>query len=66
MVNNWENIIVGISGRFLKNKLYVSIQGEVLFAKSVTPYWTNNYGDTEYWRRNRLERFPCDIMIHVA
>nr|WP_320059720.1 outer membrane beta-barrel family protein [uncultured Bacteroides sp.] len=49
------NTNLGISGRFFKDKLYVSIQGEDLFAKSVTPYWTNNYGDTEYWRRNRYD-----------
>lgn len=46
---------VGISGRFFKKKLYVSVTGEDLFAKSVTPWWTNNYNDTEYWRRNRYD-----------
>ncbi|MDR3118959.1 MAG: outer membrane beta-barrel family protein [Mediterranea sp.] len=49
------NTNAGVSGRFYKNKLYVSIEGEDLFAKSVTPRWTNNYGDTEYWRRNRYD-----------
>ncbi len=49
------NSNAGISARFFKNKLYVSIQGQDLFARSVTPYWTNNYDDTEYWRRNRYD-----------
>ncbi len=49
------NTNAGISGRFFKSKLYVSIQGQDLFAKSVTPWWTNNYNDTEYWRRNRYD-----------
>ncbi len=46
---------VGISGRFFKKKLYISITGQDLFAKSVTPWWTNNYNDTKYWRRNRYD-----------
>lgn len=49
------NTSVGISGRFFKNKLYVSIQGQDLFAKSVASWWTNNYNDTEYWRRNKFD-----------
>jgi hypothetical protein len=46
---------IGVSGRFFKKKLYVSITGQDLFAKSVTPWWTNNYNDTEYWRRNKYD-----------
>ncbi len=49
------NTNAGISGRFFKSKLYVSIHGQDLFAKSVTPWRTNNYNDTEYWRRNRYD-----------
>jgi hypothetical protein len=46
---------VGISGRFCKNKLYVSIQGNDLFAKGVASCYTNNYGDTEEWYRGRFD-----------
>lgn len=57
---------IGISGRFFKNKLYVSIQGQDLFAKSVTPWWTNNYGDTEYWRRNRYDTRGVNLTLRYT
>jgi hypothetical protein len=46
---------VGVSSRFFKKKLYVAVTANDLFDKSVTPSWTNNYGDTEYWRHNRYD-----------
>lgn len=49
------NTNAGISGKFLNNKLYVSLEGQDLFAKGVTPWWENNYGNTSYWRRNRYD-----------
>lgn len=60
------NTNVGISGRFCKNKLYVSIEGEDLFAKSVTPQWTNNYADTEYWRRNRYDTRGVSVTLRYT
>lgn len=49
------NTSAGISGRFFKKKLYLAVTGQDLFAKSVASWWTNNYNDTEYWRRNRYD-----------
>ena len=46
---------VGISGQFFNNKLYISLEGQDLFARGVTPWWENNYGDTNYWRRNKYD-----------
>jgi len=60
------NTNVGVSGRFCKNKLYVSIEGEDLFAKSVTPQWTNNYADTEYWRRNRYDTRGISLTLRYT
>lgn len=60
------NTNVGISGNFCKNKLYISIEGEDLFAKSVTPWWTNNYGDTEYWRRNRYDTRGVSLTLRYT
>lgn len=57
---------IGISGRFCKNKLYISLIGEDLFAKSVTPWWTNNYGDTEYWRRNRYDTRGVSLTLRYT
>lgn len=57
---------IGLSGRFFKNKLYVSVQGKDLFAKSVTPWWTNNYGDTEYWRSNRYDTRGVNITLRYT
>lgn len=57
---------VGISGRFCKNRLYVSIEGEDLFAKSVTPQWTNNYADTEYWRRNKYDTRGISLTLRYT
>jgi hypothetical protein len=46
---------IGISRSFYKNKLYVSVQGNDLFAKGVASCYTNNYGDTEHWWRGRYD-----------
>lgn len=45
----------GISGNFLKKKLYVSIQGNDFFRRSVTPYIESYYGDIYSWRRNKYD-----------
>ncbi len=60
------NTNAGISARFFKNKLYVSIQGQDLFAKSVTPWWTNNYGDTKYWRRSRYDTRGVNFLLRYT
>lgn len=60
------NTNVGISGRFCKNKLYVSVGGEDLFAKSVTPQWTNNYADTEYKRHNRYDTRGVSLTLRYT
>lgn len=60
------NTNVGVSGRFCKNKLYISLEGEDLFARSVTPSWTNNYADTEYWRRNRYDTRGVSLTVRYT
>ena len=45
----------GISGNFFKKKLYVSIQGNDFFRRSVTPYIESYYGDVYSWRRNKYD-----------
>lgn len=57
---------VGVSGRFCKNKLYVAVEGQDLFAKSTTPWWENNYGDTSYWRRNRYDTRGVNLTVRYT
>lgn len=57
---------IGISSRFYKNKLYVSIQGNDLFARGVASRYTNNYGDTEEWYRGRFDTRGINLTIRYT
>lgn len=57
---------IGISGRFYKNKLYVSVQGNDLFAKGVASCYTNNYGDTEKWYRGRFDTRGMNVTLRYT
>jgi hypothetical protein len=60
------NTDIGIADYFFKKKLYIAVSGNDLFAKSVTPWWTNNYGDTEYWRRNRYDTRSVNFTLRYT
>ncbi len=57
---------IGISGRFCKNKLYVSLQGNDLFAKGVASCYTNNYADTEQWYRGRFDTRGVNLTVRYT
>ena len=57
---------IGISGRFCKNKLYISIQGNDLLAKGVASCYTNNYGDTEEWYHGRFDTRGVNLTLRYT
>lgn len=57
---------IGISSRFCKNKLYVAIQGNDLFARGVASRYTNNYGDTEEWYRGRFDTRGINLTLRYT
>ncbi|MEG2599999.1 MAG: TonB-dependent receptor [Muribaculaceae bacterium] len=45
----------GVSGKFFKDRLYVSIDGSDFFKKSVTPWWEESYLNTYTWQKNNYD-----------
>lgn len=45
----------GVSAKFFDKKLYVSVDVNDIFRKSVTPYWESHTYDTDYWRKNEYD-----------
>ena len=46
---------VGVKGTFLNRKLVVSVEGNDLLHRSITPYWSSTYANVHEWRRNYFD-----------